>query len=320
MRASPAGPARIRHRFAKTGARSGSPSPHSFLPRRILGAILLLALVGGGCDVPGDAEGSPESGAAARVVALAPHLAELVYAVGARETLVGTSLHTGFPGYREDLPVVGDAFAIDQERLALLEPDLLLAWASGTPAHVVDELRQQGYRVAVVRTRSLRDVARAMERIGNLTGHAAEAARAARDFRAGLRVLARQHAGAASIRVFYQISSRPLYTVNGEHYVSDLIETCGGENVFADLGELAPMVDVEAVLARDPEVLFAGSDGSDAFALWDRWPEISANRFGNRFLVPADELGRATPRLLVAGRFLCDTLEQARANRAAAAS
>lgn len=316
MRASPAGPAR--HRFTERPTRSGGPSPHSFLPRGPLAAILLLALAAGGCDAPGGAEDSPESGAAARVVALAPHLAELVYAVGARKTLVGTSLYTDFPGYREDLPIVGDAFAIDQEQLALLEPDLLLAWASGTPAHVVDELRQQGYRVAVVRTRSLGDVPRAMEHIGSLTGHAAEAARAAKDFRAGMRALARQHAGAASIRVFYQVSSRPLYTVNGEHYVSDLIETCGGENVFADLGELAPMVDVEAVLARDPEVLFASSVGSDAFALWDRWPEIAANRYDNRFLVPADELGRATPRLLEAGRFLCETLERARANRAAA--
>lgn len=287
-------------------------------PARVI-ALLLCAAAPGGCDVSGAhaARDEPDTGAATRVVALAPHLAELVYAVGARDALVGTSLYTDFPGYAANLPVVGDAFAIDQEQLALLEPDLLLAWASGTPAHVVDELRQQGYRVAVIRTRSLEDVPRAIERIGSLTGRAAEAAEAAGKFRTGLRELAATHAEAAGIRVFYQVASRPLYTVNGEHYVSDLIETCGGLNVFADLGELAPLVDVEAVLARDPEVLLASSDSSEAFALWDRWPDLAANRYRNRFLMPGDEIGRATPRLLRAGRFLCDALDRARRNRAA---
>jgi iron complex transport system substrate-binding protein len=294
----------------------------ALLPRRrLLAAIVLCAAAACGCDASGVDQASvePGAGAAVRVVALAPHLAELVYAVGAQDALVGTSLYTDFPGYEEDLPVVGDAFAIDQERLALLEPDLLLAWASGTPAHVVDELRQQGYRVAVVRTRSLDDVPRAMEHIGSLTGNAAGAAEAAREFRAGMRTLAGDHAGAVGIRVFYQVSSRPLYTVNGEHYVSDLIETCGGANVFADLGELAPLVDVEAVLARDPEVLLASSDSSDAFALWGRWPALAANRYRNRFLVPADAIGRATPRLVQAGRVLCQILDRARRNREAAA-
>lgn len=271
----------------------------------------------GACDLSGPRAvgGESDPAQASRIVALAPHLAELVYAVGAQHALVGTSLYTEFPGYAGDLPVVGDAFAIDQERLALLEPDLLLAWASGTPAHAVDELRQQGYRVVVIRTRSLEDVPRALERIGSLTGRAAEAAEAAGTFRAGVRELAAKHAGAAAISVFYQVSSRPLYTVNGEHYVSDLIEICGGRNIFAELGELAPLVDAEAVLARDPEVLLASSDSSEAFALWDRWPELAANRYRNRFRMPADEIGRATPRLLRAGRFLCDVLERARRNR-----
>ncbi|MDZ7642790.1 MAG: helical backbone metal receptor [Woeseiaceae bacterium] len=223
---------------------------------------------------------------AERVVTLAPHLAELAFAAGAGSSLVGVSAHTDYPEAARSLPVVGDAFMLDQERLALLRPDLLLAWQSGTPAHVVDALRGRGYRVVVIRTRGLPDVATALRRIGALTGQAAAAGRAAARYEQELLELRNQWRDAAPIRVFYQVSQRPLYTVNGEHYVSELIGLCGGRNVFADLGELAPLVAEEAVLGRDPEVLLAAAvPGSEPFTVWERWPALSANRYGNRFLV-----------------------------------
>jgi iron complex transport system substrate-binding protein len=74
---------------------------------------------------------------------------------------------------------------------------------------------------------------------------------------------------------------------------------------------------VEAVLARDPEVLLASDDSEeDAFSVWQRWPDLAANRYGNYFFLPANEIGRATPRLLQAGETLCEALEVARSHRA----
>lgn len=252
-----------------------------------------------------------------RIVSLAPHLAELVYAVGAGDLLVGVTAYTDYPESAAALPQVGDAFAIDQEQLAVLKPDVVLAWQSGTPAHVVDELRKRGYRVETIETRGLDDVAVALERLGRLTGHEPGAAAAAAAFRGGLRELEERYGESQTITVFYQVSGRPLYTINGEHYVSELISLCGGRNIFADLGSLAPLVDVEAVLARDPEVMLGSDDsGSDAFDVWRRWPDLAANRYRNYFLLPANEIGRATPRLLHAGRELCEVLQAAREHRA----
>ncbi|HEX2138856.1 MAG TPA: cobalamin-binding protein [Woeseiaceae bacterium] len=291
--------------------------------RRLSVAILALAAAAfaAGCqDRSGEAPPSTHDGRAAlRIVTLAPHLAELVFTVGAGESLVGVSSYTDYPPEAADLPVIGDSFSLDQERLELLQPDLLLAWASGTPAHVVDELRSRGFRVETIRTRGLDDVAAAMERIGELTGHGRQAQTAAAEFRQGLLRLEARHRDALPITVFYQVSQRPLYTVNGEHYVSELIETCGGRNVFADLGDLAPMISVEAVLARNPEVMLASSDNpQDVFAVWQRWPELSVNRYDTFFFLPANEIGRATPRLVRAGETLCRTLQRARVQRAAA--
>ena len=251
-----------------------------------------------------------------RIVTLAPNLAELVYSAGAGDRLVGVSAYSDYPPAVMDLPLIGDAFTIDQEQLALLEPDLLLAWQSGTPAHVVDELRQAGYRVEVIETRRLDDIARAVVRIGELAGVESQAELAANELTVGLEQLAAEFTDEAPIRTFYQVSSRPLYTVSGSHYASELIELCGGINIFAGLQELAPAIDVEAVIDRDPEVILAGTDaGEEAFVEWERWPAIAANRYGNRFLVPSDEMSRATTRVIVAGRAVCEALQVARVQR-----
>jgi iron complex transport system substrate-binding protein len=278
--------------------------------------ILFIAAFPGGCNSRTSEEPRPgDARPAARIVTLAPHLAELVFAVGAGDQVVGVSSYTDYPEKAASLPAVGDAFSVDQERLAMLEPDLLLAWASGTPAHVVDELRARGFRVETVRTRGLDDVAVAIERIGELTGHQREATEVAAEYRQGLHRLAEQYRDAGTISVFYQVSRQPLYTINGEHYVSELIEICGGRNIFSDLGDLAPMVGVEAVLSRNPEVMLASDDSpEDDFDVWRRWPELAANRLGNYFFLPADEIGRPTPRLLDAGKSLCKSLERARAS------
>ncbi len=279
--------------------------------------LILSACLFASCK-DGDAPQSTSAATYSRIVSLAPNLTELVYAVGAGDALVGVSAYSDYPPAARTLPLIGDAFTVDQERLALLGPDLLLVWQSGTPAHVVDELLNAGFQVEVLRTQSLDDVARALLRIGQLTGRADEAKSAAERYRRELHVLTSKYAGSEKIRVFYQVSRRPLYTVNGEHYVSELIERCGGTNVFYDLSELAPAIAVEAVIERDPEVMLASTDaGSDAFVEWERWPQIAANRLGNRFLVPADEIGRATTRLVIAGEALCAALQTGRERRRA---
>ncbi len=281
--------------------------------------VFFLALISACTDRPDATIQFDENNAAAlRIVTLAPHLAELVYAVGAGKSLVGVSAYSNFPQAVKELPQIGDAFLIDQEQLLLLRPDVLLAWKSGTAAHTVDELRSRGYRVEVIPTGSLHDIADALKTIGRLTGHSSEADSVATEFLADLDAMSTSYAYGDAIRVFYQVSSRPLYTVNGDHYVSELIELCGGKNIFSDLNGLAPLVSEEAVLVRDPEVMIAGRLATDDRVLseWRRWPALTANVLDNYFYVPADLLARPTPRLVEVGAMICAQLEEARTNKA----
>ena len=255
---------------------------------------------------------------AQRIVTLAPNLTELVFAAGAGDLLVGVSAWSDFPADALALPVISDAFTVDQEQLTLLRPDLLLAWKSGTPTHVIDELRAAGFNVEAIETRGLDDVADALLRIGALSGRIPAATAAASDYREALAALADRYAEVAEISVFYQISARPLYTINSEHFISEILSICGGDNIFAELGTLAPSVSVEAVIDRNPEVLLAPSgDGELPFDDWQRWDGLAANRLGNHFVVSADEIARATPRLVTAASQVCAVLDTARTNRQA---
>lgn len=280
-------------------------------------ALVCLGAVLGACS--GEEVAQPQDAPAQRVVTFAPHLAEIMFVVGAGDQLVGVSAWSDFPREVLELPEVGDAFTVDQEQLSLLQPDLVLVWESGMPAHTADELRQRGYRVESIKTRSLEDVGQAILRVGELTGREDAAAQAAAAFNGTFDSLRSEYEKADSIDVFFQVSARPLYTVNREHFISEIIAVCGGHNIFDDLDDFAPAVDVEAVVDRDPDVMLAGANlGDDAFADWARWPHLAANRYANQFLLPDETIGRPSPRLVLAARAVCLALDQARRNRAAA--
>jgi len=241
-----------------------------------------------------------------------------MFAVGAGEQLVGVSAWSDYPRKVLDLPEIGDAFTIDQEQLSLLQPDLLLVWESGMPVHTVDELRSRGYRVELIRTRNLDDVAKAMLRIGELTGQQESAKVATKRYVDELDALRSANVDADLVDVFFQISARPLYTINREHFISEIIRLCGGRSIFDDLDDFAPSVSVESVLDRNPETMLAAANsGEEAFEEWSRWPDLAANRYRNLFLLP-ETIGRGSPRLAMAARSTCTALDQARQNRAAA--
>jgi iron complex transport system substrate-binding protein len=262
---------------------------------------------------------APAVGAATqpRVVSLAPNLTELAYAAGAGSTLVGTVEYSDYPDAARQLPRVGDAWRVDPERVLELRPDLVLAWPSGTPVDTVSRLESLGLRVVSIPTFRLEDVSTALRTIGRIAGTSAIADASAAAFDARIRRLRAAHAGAPTVSVFIEIDDEPLYTVNGRHIISEVVQLCGGRNVFAELPQLAPPVSLEAVLARDPQVILSTDDTiADPQALWRRWPRIAAVRDGSIYSMSSDTLTRATPRLADGAREVCAALDEARAKRA----
>ncbi|HWH75522.1 MAG TPA: cobalamin-binding protein [Methylibium sp.] len=261
-------------------------------------------------------------GPAQRVVTLAPHLTEIVYAVGAGGQLVGTIDASDHPLPARALPRIGDHARFDVERLLLLKPDLVLAWLSGNPDREVRALEAAGLRVVRFESQRLGEVAASIERVARLLGRDAEGAQAARRLRAELEAQRQRHAGAAPLRVFYQVWPQPLLTLNGRHLVSDVLALCGGRNVFADLAPLVPPVSTEAVLAADPEVVLTGSERPEqpwshqpdaaVFAPWRAARGLAATRRGAYYRLDGDLIARAGPRIGLGVQAVCEVLERER--------
>ena len=171
----------------------------------------------------------------ARIVTLAPSLTELVFAAGGGPTIVAVDSSSDFPPAAQAIPRIGDVARIDVERLLALKPDLVLVWRHGNTTRELDQLEAAGLRLFRLEPQRLDDVVRAIERLGQLLGTEATAGPAAAALRERLAALRKRHASDPPVRVFYQVWSSPLMTISRKQIVSEVIELCGGRNVFAGL-------------------------------------------------------------------------------------
>ena len=252
---------------------------------------------------------------AQRVVALSPHLTEMMYAIGAGDRLVGVARGSDFPAAAAALPEIGDASGLDFERILYAQPDLVLAWGSGNRAIDIGRLRALGLHVLVLEARRLDDIPRHLRLLGALTGLDDPAQALARDFEQRVRALRERHRGRIGPRVLFEIWHRPLFTVNGDHIVSRVLELCGARNVFAGLPRLAGEVSLEQVLLLDPDAIVIGSEAQDAGVNnWRKFPYLKAVRDGKVLRLSADLITRQTPRIIEAAERLCASLDETRAN------
>ncbi len=255
---------------------------------------------------------------ARRIVSLAPHITEALFAAGAGEWVVGAVEYSDYPEAARAIRRVGGYTRVDLEAVVALRPDLVIGWQSGNEAAQMERLRAFGMPIYVTQPNRIEDIAHSMEDYGRLAGTEGAAGVAAQRFRARLGQLRKRAEGRPAVRVFYQAWKNPLTTVSGKQIISDAIRLCGGVNIFADLAGLAPNVSVEAVLTADPEAIVASGMGEQRpewLDDWRRWTQMSAVARDNLFFIPPDLIQRHTPRLLDGIERLCAFLETARGRR-----
>jgi iron complex transport system substrate-binding protein len=252
---------------------------------------------------------------ARRVISLGPHLTELVFAAGGAEALVGVIRFSDFPDAARQLPIVGDAHAIDFERIAQLKPDLVLVWGSGLNERHKARLASLGLAVYESEIRHAQGIVDTLRRLGKLLGRTDAAEAAARRFENRWQALAKRFEGRPPVRVFWQLWHEPLMTINREHLISEAMRLCGGVNVFAELPLLTPTVSWEAAVAADPQLIATSGRPQDAardFAPWRRFAKVSAVKQQRYASIDGDLIGRMGPRFVEGAGALCEALERAR--------
>jgi iron complex transport system substrate-binding protein len=245
------------------------------------------------------------------IVTLSPHLAELVFAAGAGSQLIATVEYSDYPEQVTAIPRVGDAFRIDVERIVSLKPGLVIAWYSGNPQQAIAQLRSLGIPVWSLEIREPEEIASALVKIGEASAQTGAATAAATEFSQRLQSLNARYTSRPELFYFYQVADRPLFTINHDHLISRGLRLCGGVNIFAGEPGLAFQVSRESVIVANPDVLFAPHQDSPENPLqtWGEWPGMKAVQSGALFLLPADEISRATPRWLDAIEIACRLMD-----------
>ena len=256
---------------------------------------------------------------AARIISLAPHTTEQLFAAGAGDRIVGVSDYSDYPEEAKALPRVASSGSVNLEAVLALKPDLVVAWRLEATAAALTRLESMGIPVFYSEPHKLAQIPDMIEALGELAGTEATAKPLARSLRAEIGKLHDEYGARRTINVFYQISDRPLMTLGGGHFVSDAIDVCGGRNIFAGSTVMAPVVNIESVLAADPiAILTARPDPGDRSweKFWRRFPGLFAVELDNLYTVPTNEMHRHGPRAIAATRLLCERIDAARVKAA----
>ncbi|MGI2125478.1 cobalamin-binding protein [Shewanella oncorhynchi] len=250
---------------------------------------------------------------AKRIIALSPHAVEMLYAIGAGDTIVAATDYADYPEAAKNIPRIGGYYGIQMERVMEFNPDLIVVWDSGNKAEDINQLRTLGFNLYGSDPKTLEGVAKELEELGQLTGHVEEASKAAAAYRAELIRLRVENAKKSEPKVFYQLWSTPLMTVSKNSWIQQIISVCHGQNVFYDAASDYPQVSLENVLLTLPEVILQSEEEGNVKGVdWRQWPEIPAVKKQHIYQLNADLLHRATPRALLGVQALCDALDKAR--------
>jgi len=252
---------------------------------------------------------------AQRIISLAPNITEVLFHIGAGDQIVGADEYSNYPEAAKQILRVNNHAAANYELILSLKPDLVIAWQSGNGDKIINPLRKLGIPVFVVETHQIERIPNLFRRFGQLSGNNDLAQLRIEEFTQRLQLLGDAQTGKSVVRTFYQIWDQPLITLNGKHMVSDVIELCGGINIFADAVPLVPYVNIESIVAADPQVIIAGGSQEEQpgwYSSWQQWTGISAVQHKQIYLIPADLMQRHSVRILDGAQMMCDYLDSAR--------
>jgi iron complex transport system substrate-binding protein len=238
-----------------------------------------------------------------RIVALAPSIAECLFALGLDDEVVGVTEFSNYPPEVLSRPQVGSYVQINLESVLALEPDLVIATRDGNPKQVVDRLTEMGLAVYVVDPRHMEGLFRTLQVLGQLLDREDKAQTLVRELRGRLDEIQRLLKGTRRPRVFLQIGIDPLVTVGRGTLQDELIRLAGGVNIAEEEPVPYPVMSVEHILRARPEVIIVssmtgGTSAEQELQRWHQWEMIPAVARGRFHVINGDLIDRPTPRLL----------------------
>lgn len=234
-----------------------------------------------------------------RFISLAPSLTEIVYAIGAGDSLVGRTTYCTYPAEAQKVEAVGDTLKPSIERIIALRPQIVFVSTASQLEAFTNELEAHHIAVYVTDSHDLEGVFHSIERLGDVLGKRSQADELVRQLRARVSAVAEKIKSQPPVRVFYQVSDEPLYTIGRDAFITDLIKRAGGISVTADAPGAWPKYSPESALAAKPEAIVLPTGGSMGEAnsrvasALQRSPAVANGRV---YKINDDHLSRPGPR------------------------
>jgi len=252
---------------------------------------------------------------AKRIIALAPHIVESLFAIGVGDKIVGTVSYADFPEQALNIPRIGGYHGMQVEKILQLRPDLIIVWRNGNKVSDIEKLERLGLNIVYSDTNNIDGVAAELRLFGKLTGHEQKAEALAAEFTERLAEIRKTYQGKSPVDVFYQLWSEPLMSVNKETWINQLLETCGANNVFADNSTDYPQLSMENVIVAKPQLIIMPQENSKTpqpkinWQQWDMIPAVKNNQFME---VDADLIHRFSRRMLIGLQDVCQKIDRSR--------
>jgi iron complex transport system substrate-binding protein len=238
-----------------------------------------------------------------RIIALAPSITEIIFALGQQQRLKGVTQYSNYPAEAANLPKVGSYVRLDLERIVALNPDLCIAVKDGNPKEIIDRLQSLDIPVFAVNPHDLESMLQTIQKIGGILNASQIANTLVTDMRRRIQKVDDLVAGTDHRpRVFIQIGISPIVSAGTHTFINELIVRAGGINVAAGPSAY-PHFSREQVLALAPDVLIITSMARSgayqkAKADWSRLSDMPAVRQKQIHTVDSDLFDRPSPRLL----------------------
>ncbi|MCG8315803.1 MAG: cobalamin-binding protein [Pseudomonadales bacterium] len=252
-----------------------------------------------------------------KIISLAPHNTETLFYIGAGNRIVGTVHYSDYPEEALKIPRIGGYDKLNLEKIITLKPDLVVAWKSGNDSRGIKRIEQFGIPIFYSDDHSIQGIAETMAALGKLTGLNAQSLALKNEFLSRYQTFIAANKNKVPIKIYYEVWQSPRYTLGGTHFSAEIFKVCGGKSLFEDVMEKAPIVSLEAIIARNPQIILVGDRHGEQSLKelrnrWQQWPQIDAVKNQHIYYVDADIYTRSSPRALDAIEHLCATLDKVR--------
>jgi iron complex transport system substrate-binding protein len=234
-----------------------------------------------------------------RIVSLAPSVTETLFALGAGDRLVGVTTYCDYPPEARNLPKIGTFMNPNIELVLAQHPDLVIAVPERADQEKLRILEQVGLKVTVLHISNLSEILKSIRVLAQIVGRRDQGESLARAIQTKVQAVQQRLSRAPRRRVLMLVGSNPLVAVGPGSYVDELITLARGDNIARSAGVPWPVLNLEFVIGKAPEVIIEAGMGSEKGMTAQKWadlPSLPAVKNGRILSYFSDKILRPGPR------------------------